>query len=241
MKTIIPKLLTILFIAALFSACNGNMLNSVSGNRNVRTENRSVTESFTRVKVSTGLELYLTKGVKPKITVEADENLQDIIITEVKNGVLYIYSEKNIWKAGARKVYVTAKTLEGITATSGAEVYTQETITADIIDINASSGAQMEISLDANSVETNATSGAHIYVFGLTEKHTSSATSGASIEAYKLRSKQVTARVTSGADINIYASESMSATATSGGDIDFKGSPKKISKTKNSGGSISPK
>lgn len=241
MKTIIPKLLSILFIATLFSACNANMFNGVSGNRNVRTENRSIQENFTRVKVSTGLELYLTKGVQPKITVEADENLQDLIITEVKNGVLIIYSEKNIWKAAARKVYVTAKTLEGITATSGAEVYTEETITADTIDINASSGAQMEISLDANSVETNATSGANIYVFGLTEKHTSSATSGASIEAYELRSKQVTARVTSGADINIYASESMNATATSGGDIDFKGSPKKIAKTKNSGGSISAK
>lgn len=241
MKTIIPKLLSILFIATLFSACNANMFNGVSGNRNVRTENRSVQENFTRVKVSTGLELYVTKGVKPKITVEADENLQNIIITEVKNGILNIYSEKNIWKAAARKVYVTAKTLEGITATSGAEVYTQETIAVNTIDINASSGAQIEISLDANSVETNATSGAHIYVIGLTENHTSSATSGASIDAYKLRSKQVTVNVTSGADINIYASESINATATSGGDIDFKGSPKKINKTKNSGGSISAK
>jgi len=241
MKTKTPKLLSILFIAALFTACNTNIFNSISGNSNVKTENRSVKENFTSVKISTNLELYLTKGNRSKIIVEADENLHDIIITEVKNGVLNIYSEKNIWRSAARKIYVTATTLERITATSGAEVYAEETITANNININATSGAQIKISLDANSVETIATSGANIYLVGLAENHSSSATSGASIDAYELQSKRVKARVTSGAGINIYASETMDAVATSGGDIDFKGSPKKITKTSNSGGSISAK
>jgi hypothetical protein len=222
MKTSIKTILFVFFISAFLSSCNVNMFNSISGNRNVVTEDRSSKEDFTKIRVSTGLDLYLSQGSKTEITVEADENLQEIIITESKDGVLKIYSEKNIWKAKSRKVYVTVNDLESLSATSGADVYAKRTLKVNNIDIRATSGADIRISLDANSVET-------------------SATSGASIDGYDLRSKNVTAKVTSGADINVYASESINAKATSGGDIDFKGSPKQVNKKSSSGGSISAK
>ena len=241
MKTNITKIISFLFIATIFSSCNVNMFNRISGNKNVISENRKVQEDFTKVKVSSGLDLYLSQGSSNKITVEADENLHDIIITEVKNGVLKIYSEENIWRAKARKVYVTVKTLEKLTATSGSDVYAKETIEVDTIEISATSGADIRISLDANSVETSSTSGSDIEVSGRTENHASSATSGSSIDAYELYSKNTIVKVSSGADINIHASENIDARASSGGDIDFKGSPKKISKKSNSGGSVSAK
>jgi hypothetical protein len=242
MKIITKKLLSILiFLATFLSSCNVDMFNRIDGNKNVVIENRKINEDFTKVKVSTGLDLYLVQGERPKIRVEADENLQDIIITEIKNGVLKVYSEKNIWKAKSRKVYVTLKTLDGISATSGSDVYSQNTLQVNDIAVSATSGADIRISLDANSVKSSATSGSDIELTGVSNQHTSSATSGSSIDAYDLHSKNVNVKVSSGADINIYASESIDARATSGGDIDFKGSPVKINKKSNSGGSISAK
>lgn len=217
------------------------MFNRVNGNRNVITENRNLKEDFTKIKVSTGLDLYLSQGSSNQVTVKADENLQDIIITEVKGGVLKIYSDKSIWRAKARKVYVTVQDLEGITATSGSDVYTKETLKVNDITISATSGADIRMEIDANSVESSATSGADIEISGIAINHTSRATSGASIEAYQLHSKNVTVKVSSGADINIYASESINAKASSGGDIDYKGSPKLVNKKSSSGGDISAK
>lgn len=241
MKTITKKLLSILFLATFLSACNVNMFNSINGNKNVVTENRKVNNNFTKIKVSTGLDLYITQGSTSKIIVEADENLQEIIMTEINDGVLKIYSDKNIWKAKSRKIHVTLETLEGVTATSGSEVYTNNPIKVNTIALKATSGANINMSLDANAVTSNATSGSDIEISGTTNKHTSSATSGASIDAYELQSKHVTVKVTSGADINVYASETINAKATSGGDIDFKGNPKQVSKNSSSGGSISAK
>lgn len=239
MKIATQKILTLLLITTLFSSCAVDMFNRVNGNRNVVTEDRSTKEDFTKIKVSTGLELYISQGSKNKITVEADENLQDIIITEVKDGVLKIYSEKNIWRSKARKVYVTIKNLDAIAATSGSDVYTNERLKVNDLNISATSGADITISVDANTVETSATSGSDIEISGVSNNHISKATSGASIDAYQLRSKNVTAKVTSGADINVYASESIVAKATSGGGIDFKGSPKKVDKKTSSRGSVS--
>ena len=241
MKTSSTKLLTILFIATLFSSCAIDMFNRATGNRNVVTEDRSAKEDFTKIKVSTGLELYISQGLKNQITVEADENLQDIIITEIQDGMLKIYSEKNIWRAKARKIYVTIENLEAIAATSGSDVYANETLKVNNLNISATSGSDINISVDANTVETNATSGSDIEVSGVSNNHISKATSGASIDAYQLQSKNVSAKVTSGADINVYASESIVAKATSGGDIDFIGNPKMVDKKTSSGGSVSAK
>lgn len=217
------------------------MFNRVNGNRNVVTQDRSVKDDFTKIKVSTGLDLYISQGSRNEITVEADENLQDIIMTEVRDGVLKIYSEKNIWRAKARKIYVTISNLEEITATSGSDVYAKETLKVNDIKISATSGADIRISVDANTVETNSTSGSDIEISGIANNHNSKATSGSSIDGYELRSKNANAKVTSGADINIYASESINAKASSGGDIDFKGNPKKVNKKSSSGGSVSAK
>jgi hypothetical protein len=241
MKIANHKILTLLFVATLFSSCAIDMFNRVNGNRNVVTEDRSTKEDFTKIKVSTGLDLYISQGSKNQITVEADENLQDIIRTEVKDGVLRIYSEKNIWRAKARKVYVTVETLEALTATSGSDAYAKETLKVNDLKISATSGADIHISVSANTIETTATSGSNIEVSGASNNHISKATSGASIDAYQLRSKNVTVKVTSGANINVHASESIDAKATSGGDIDFKGSPKKVNKKTSSGGSVSAK
>ncbi|MBT3742417.1 MAG: DUF2807 domain-containing protein [Polaribacter sp.] len=239
MKRANYKILTLLFIATLFSSCAVDMFNRVNGNRNVVTEDRSTKEEFTKIKVSAGLELYISQGSKNQITVEADENLQEIIITEVSNGVLKIYSEKNIWKAKARKIFVTIKNLEAISATSGAAIYTEESLILNNLNINATSGAEINISIEVNTVETSATSGAKIKVSGVSINHISKATSGASIYTYELRSKNVTVKVTSGANIDVFAYESIDAKATSGGDIDFKGDPKKVNKKTSSGGSVS--
>lgn len=241
MKTSTKTLFSILFLATFLSSCNVNMFNRINGNRNVVTETRTVKDDFTKIKVSTGLDLYLTQGSSEEIIVEADENLQDIIITEVNKGILSIYADQNIWRAKSRKIYVTVKSLEALTATSGSDVYAEETLNVNDIKISATSGADIRISLNADTVETSSTSGSDIAISGVANNHISKATSGASIDAYQLESKNVTVKVSSGADINIYASESINAKASSGGDIDFKGSPKQINKKSSSGGSVSAK
>lgn len=241
MKNSITKTIAILFIASIFTSCGVDVFNRVSGNRNVVTKQRKANDDFTGIKVSTGIDLYLSQGNKNKITVEADENLHDIIITEVVDGVLKVYSEKSIWRAKARKVYVTVKKLNSIKATSGSDVYGEDIIKTDEISIYATSGADIRITVDAISVETNSTSGSDIKISGKSKNHASSATSGASIDAYHLKSKNVIAKATSGADINIYASEKLDAKATSGGDIDFKGNPTKVNKRSSSGGDVSRK
>ena len=77
----------------------------IQGNRNVVTEDRKVTADFTAIKVSQGINVYLTQGNDIDISVEADENIIDLLVTEVQGDVLKIYFDKNVSRAKARNVY----------------------------------------------------------------------------------------------------------------------------------------
>ena len=239
MKTTITKLTVILFISAFISSCSVDMFNKVEGNRNVISKKRKVGTDFTKVKVSTGLDLYIKQGNKTSLTIDADENLHDIIMTEVEGSTLKIYTEKNIWRAKSRKVYLTVTAVEGIKATSGSDVFSEGVIKATNLDLSTSSGADMRIEIEAENVTTKSSSGSGLRVKGTADNHESSASSGSSISAYGLKAKDVTAKASSGADISVYASESINARASSGGDIRYKGSPETIEKKSSSGGGIS--
>lgn len=239
MKKISKQFLGILFIATILTSCGADMFNRVNGDRNVVIKERKPQDNFSGIKVSTGIDLFISQGNSNSITVEADENLHDIIITEVQNDILKIYSDKNIWKAKARKVFVTVENLRLLTATSGSDVYSETIIKTDQISVAATSGADINIEINAQNVTTSATSGADIKISGTTTNHAANATSGSAIDAYNLKSENVIVKATSGADINIYASKKIEAKATSGGDVDYRGNPSVVHKKSTSGGSIS--
>ena len=239
MKTTIKKLSVLLFIATLFSSCGIDILNRVEGDRNVISQKRSLSDDFSKVKVSSRIDLYIKQGSRNSLTVEADENLHDIIITEVIGGKLRIYTDRNIWRAKSKKVYLTVNSLDELTATSGSDVVSEGILRVQDLDVSTSSGANLRIEVEANNVVSSSSSGSDLRLSGSTDTHETSASSGSSLKAYRLESKDVSAKVSSGADISVFASESIYAKASSGGDIRCKGNPKKITKKTSSGGGVS--
>ena len=257
MKLIMIKFTAFLFLTTLTS-CNIDMLNRIEGNNNVISINREINKDFTKVKVSTGIELIINQGSEVSLTVEADENLHDIIITEVEDGKLKIYTEKNIWKSASKKVYLTVNTLEELKASSGSSIKTSNVLNVTNLNVGSSSGASVNLDIkainlnsktssgaranldvNATNVISDSSSGSTMKIKGEASTHETEASSGSSINAYRLVSKNVTAKVSSGASISVYASENINGRASSGGSISFEGDPKIVTKNTSSGGSIS--
>jgi putative autotransporter adhesin-like protein len=234
MKTLL-KLTAFVLIFISTTSC---VINGIKGNGNIETQKRSFSENFTDIKVSQGIDVYLTSNNATNLTVEADENIIDLLKTEVNNGTLKIYFEKNVWRATSRKVYLSVPTLNSIVATSGASVKFENTLKADKLSLRATSGADIYAHLVVTDLNSATTSGADIKISGSAKNFEASATSGSDIKAANLKADFVTARVTRGADIRVYALKEINAKATSGGDIKYSGNPRVVNKTKNSGGHI---
>lgn len=233
MKTIL-KISTVILLF-LTTSC---MFDGIKGNRNVITQDRTITSNFDAISVSNGLEVQLTMSDETSLSLEADENLHDIIITEVEDGVLRIYSEKNIWSAKSKKVYLTATDIIKIKATSGADVRSENTISADEFDVRTSSGANVRLMLDVSDLICNTSSGSDARLKGSAGSFMASSSSGSNIRANELMVRSCNADVSSGANISVNVTGKLEANASSGGGIRYSGNPENVQKNSSSGGSI---
>jgi hypothetical protein len=239
MTTLVKIIVATLISLSLFS-CNFdmNINNGVRGDGNVTVEQRTINDSFTAIKATEGLDVYLTQSNEESISVEADNNLQDIIITEVIDGVLKIHTKKNIGKSKSKKVMVSFKDVSSIIATSGSDVYSTNTITTENLELETTSGSDMKLSVNTTTLNCKSTSGSDLKLSGKTIKLIAEATSGSDIKAADLIAESSQVKATSGADITVNTSKELTAKATSGGDIKYLGNPEVVNKSDSSAGSI---
>ncbi|MEM8999192.1 MAG: head GIN domain-containing protein [Bacteroidota bacterium] len=231
--------IAIAFLVALFSsscAFDINFGNGKVGNGEVTEETRKITGEFTEVYASEGLDVFVTQDDDFKITVEADENVIDLIGTDIKDGKLRIHTIENIGRA-TKNIYVSLPDITALKTSSGADLTTQNTIQTDKIELDASSGSDLQVALEATEVDADASSGADIKVSGETDRLNADASSGADIRARQLLTKRCIADASSGADISVNVSESLIADASSGADISYTGDAS-VQKKKSVSGSV---
>ncbi len=235
-KFIIGFLISLTMMSCQFNSDFG--FGGVRGNGNVDIVERNIDDNFTAIKVSRGLDVYITQSDMVGLKVQADENLHDIIMTKVEEGVLKIYTEENISYAASKKIMVNVRNITKITATSGSDVYSTNTIKSENLELNTTSGSDMEIDVDADVIECKSTSGSDLRISGKTNKLFAEATSGSDIKARDLKARTSEVRATSGADITVNTSDELYAKATSGGDIKYYGNPEKVTKKDGVSGSV---
>lgn len=226
-----------LVLALFTSSCvNINFGDGKKGNGVVAEETRKITEDFTEISAAEGLDVFVAQGDKFKILVEADENVIELIATDIREGKLKIHTLENIGRA-TKNVYVTLPEITVLESSSGADLIVQNEIKTGKLDLEASSGSDLEVEVIATEIEADASSGADIKISGKTEVLYADASSGADIKARSLLAKRCNADASSGADISVNVSETLTADASSGADISYSGDPQ-VSKKKSVSGSV---
>lgn len=237
----LSQLITYITLCVILNSCNfnGNYFNTgLVGNGHVVIEQRDNTLPFETIKVSTGLNLILTQDSETFIEVEADENLQEHIKTEIKDGVLKIYTDNSIRRANSKKVLVSFVHINKITASSGSEVYSTNTIKVPALELTTSSGSDISVAVDTEKLICSSSSGSDLEVEGNTLRIMASSSSGSDLDASKLVAGSCIANASSGSDILVNCSEELIANASSGGDIRYKGQPETIERNRSSGGDV---
>ncbi|MBC3846876.1 DUF2807 domain-containing protein [Winogradskyella echinorum] len=234
-RIIITSIISILMLSCNFSV---NLGRGVEGNRNIVSEDRTISNDFESIKVSQGLDLYITQSNDVSLSVEADKNLHELIMTEVENGVLRIYTKENIRRAASKKIMLNINDVSAIKATSGSDVYSTNTIVAETLELNTTSGADMEIDVKTQTLNCRSTSGSDLKLSGTTNMLIAEATSGSDIKAANLVTENSKVKASSGADISVNTSKELTARATSGGDVRYSGNPVKVNKSDSSSGSV---
>lgn len=205
---------------------------------------REVGKGFTAIKVSSGIDLYLSQSDAEAVAVSAsDEKYLEGLKTEVVNGMLKIYYEnKGIkWTGGNKKklkAYVSVIILNRLVVSAGSNALVSGVIKTDKLNLEVNSGAEFKGELAARELVADVNSGAGIKVSGTTGQLQVNASSGAGFWGYNLTTDYCSAKASSGASVQIKVNREIGAHANSGGNIRYKGDAVIKDVKINSGGSI---
>ncbi len=220
MKKLLFCLLTFLTVAVFAQETRINDANAVS---------RTISGTFNAISVSSGIDLYITQGNEELLAVSASEQKYlDRLKTEVVNGTLKIYyNNKGVtWKSGEKKylkAYVSFKTLVKLNASAGSEVSVNGNINTEKFDLNVSSGAVFTGAIQVKELYTDLSSGAAVKISGKADKLDVDVSSGAEFKGYDLVVDYCSASASSGAGVHVTINKELSAHASSGADIRYKG------------------
>lgn len=210
---------------------------TIKGNGNVVEQERDLSD-FDAIKASPGINVYITQGNKTEVVVKADENLLEVIKTEVVGDVLELKTTSNIRNAKENKVFVTLPEIESIKASAGCNVFSENEISSKNLEISASAGSNIHLSIKTQETSVKASAGSNINLEGQAENFYGKASAGSNIKAGDLKTSNTEAKASAGANIWISTKNKLQASASSGGNVFYSGDPTNTEINKSSGGNV---
>jgi hypothetical protein len=198
--------------------------------------------SFHAVEISSGIDLYLTQGNEAVAVSATSEDVRNKIITKVENGVLKIYFEHGVnFNFGNKKLkaYVSFKTLDALHASGGSDVYAEDGINANNLEVRLSGGSDFRGKINSSALKMEASGGSDVYVSGKANTLSVEASGGSDFHGYDLVADICNVEANGGSDVYITTNKEMNVSASGGSDVRYKGNG--VIKNMNSSGSSSVK
>ncbi len=233
------KIMLTLVALILMASCNGRH-NFVKGSGNVVSVTRNISQEFTGISVSNGLEVIVLQADQSNVVVEADDNIGNRIATKVIDGVLIISSDFNSYTShSTTKITVTMPNIKNLSASRGSNLHNDGIITGDDVTINAESGSLIQIAIESDRISVQSSGGSNVEMSGKALNMSASASGGSNIDADDLLANEVKVTASSGSNVDIHAILNLEAKATGGSSIEYKVQPKHLEKIEGSGSNIS--
>lgn len=196
----------------------------IRGNGNVKKETRKVS-SFDAIDVSSAFDIYLTQGNSESLVIEADDNLLDVIISEVRGGVLKIYVKENIRNSKTMKAYISFKMLSMIELSGACDLYGENKFKFDNLEIEVSGAADIEMNMTAAKVYLDLSGASDIKFKGSANELIIDASGATDLYAIAFEVKECSIDASGASTIRVFVTEELSVDASGASTVRYKGRP----------------
>jgi hypothetical protein len=220
----------------LISSCGYRNGRRVTGSGRISTQQRTVS-NFSGVETQGSIDITVSQG-NYKVEVEADENLQSYIETNVENGNLIVKFRNGIWLNHYKtaRVHIWAPQLNDFEIHGSGNISGEGKITnAGKINVRVSGSGDVDLNLDCPEIITETHASGNIDLEGECKTiHTQIFGSG-NLKASRLKAETVSVEVHGSGDTEVFASESLDVKILGSGDVQYGGNPKVSSEIHGSG------
>lgn len=188
---------------------------------------REISGSFTSLKVSSGIHVFLSHSENEVLAVSAsDEKYRVGIKTEVTNGVLHVFYKGDKVRYGNNfkmNVYIGYKNLEQLQASGAANILIAGVLEQPFLNIQLSGASELKGQVKVTNFNIKLSGASEAKMTG-TVKNMNIESSGASdVEAYGLVVENCNVKASGASDVNITVTNDMAANASGASNVYYKG------------------
>jgi len=192
---------------------------------------RSVT-SFSGIKVSGGIDVYLSQGDDYSLAVSASEDkYRDNIKTEVNNGILVISynNDHSRWSSGNKKLraYISFKMLESLEGSGACDFIINGTLNANSLRVKLSGACDIKGPVKITNLTLDLSGASTVKINGAAQNLKLTASGASDVKNYDLEAENCVAKISGASDVRITVTNSISASASGASSLYYQGSPDK--------------
>ncbi|MBX2997025.1 MAG: DUF2807 domain-containing protein [Caldilineaceae bacterium] len=200
----------------------------VTGSRNVVSEPREVS-NFTAVALSGSGNLTITQGEAETLVVEADDNLLELIETEVRNGTLHLgfRSGVNLINPSRAVQYrLTVRDLNALTVSGSGNARVGSLVGEEMTIIVSGSGDVQIDRLTAGAVTVTISGSGDVDLVGAAEQQSITVSGSGQYRAADLASNSANVQISGSGNTTLWVAESLDVNVSGSGNVEYYGSPR---------------
>ncbi|NCI49744.1 DUF2807 domain-containing protein [Sediminibacterium roseum] len=196
----------------------------VDANAEVRTVN-----SFTAIEVSDAIDLYISQGNAEAVAISANaDDIRTRIKTEVRGNTLHIFFDaKGLnwrkWGNNRMKAYVTYKKLERLEASGACNIKTTDPIIQPELKMEMSGASDFTGEIKVGKLRLNGTGASVITLSGKADEMNIDISGASQVKAYDLATDLCKVDASGASVIRISVNKELSAVASGGSNIKYRG------------------
>jgi len=180
--------------------------NSIRGSGVSKTETRTVGD-FRKIQVNGSCDVSVSVGSAAGLTVTADDNLLEYVVTEVRDGTLVVEMKSGSYSPSVHlKANATVPSLESLAIRGSADA-----------DVTGLSGDRFEVSIEGSG-DAKAS--------GKVGTVVAKVAGSGDVNVANLEARDATVEVSGSGDVEVWATDALTVSIAGSGDVGYKGEPK---------------
>lgn len=193
----------------------------IKGNGNVVKKERALGDIHS---ISTGgsIDLRIIQDGAGKVFVETDENLQDVIITDVEDGALSIQLKKGVDISATKLVvYIHCGELKAISSGGSGDIFSDNTLRCDQLNISHGGSGDYQLELDVKKLKISTAGSGDYRLKGKTGSLAISMAGSGDVNAKELECEQATVSSAGSGDVFLKKGTEAKVSSVGSGDVSF--------------------
>lgn len=181
---------------------------------------------FNKIKAGRDFNIYLSKGDKATVKLEAEEELQEIFKVSVENNQLVLDYSKNNKKSRKHKVYVTYTNLVEIDASGACNIKGDSVaIKADKFYLECSGASDVKLTFDVNELTTKISGASNAKLSGKATTHNAKISGAADLKSYNLATEITSVDVSGAGNARVNAKNKITGEISGAGNMYYAEEP----------------